>query len=72
MLTPVEVKNAYAAALPRTYIRCTQSTGEFFAPIIRSAERARAAGWRYRELNTGHDPALMPRRELVDLLLELA
>jgi pimeloyl-ACP methyl ester carboxylesterase len=72
MLVPVEVRSPEAAALPRTYIRCTQTTGKFFAPILRSGDRARAEGWRYRELDTGHDPDKMPRQGLVDLLLEVA
>ena len=72
-VTPVEVKSPLAAALPRTFIRCTESTGEIYLPIIRSAERVKGdGGWRYRELNSGHRPNLMPRQELVDLLLEIA
>jgi pimeloyl-ACP methyl ester carboxylesterase len=72
-LTPVEVKSPLAAALPRTFICCTETTGDFCLPITRSAEMAKADDrWRYRELKTGHDPQLMPRRELVDLLLEIA
>jgi hypothetical protein len=72
-LTPVEVKSPVAAALPRTYIRCTESTGAFFLPIMRAAEMVRADGrWMYRELNTGHLPSVTTPQELVDLLLEVA
>jgi pimeloyl-ACP methyl ester carboxylesterase len=72
-LTPVEVKSPLAAALPRTYIRCTESTDAFFLPMMRAAEMARGDDrWRYRELNTGHDPNVTTPQELVDLLLEVA
>jgi hypothetical protein len=37
-----------------------------------SAAQARAVGWRYRELPTGHNPEQTLPQELTDLLLELA
>lgn len=72
-LTPLELKNPEAAALPRTFIRCTEATEDYLVPVGRCAQMARhAEGWRYRELKSKHDEDLMPRQELVDLLLEVA
>lgn len=45
--------------IPRAFVRCTGGRlVEAYAddPIERCAERARAEGWAYRELETGHDP----------------
>jgi len=66
---PLVVRNAAATALPRTFIYCT---GSAFADIGRSAARARAAGWRYRELPADHMAMLTMPRELTALLLEVS
>jgi pimeloyl-ACP methyl ester carboxylesterase len=51
-----------------TYIFCSQPGG-----FRRQAERVRdAPGWRYRELDTGHDAMVTQPRELTDLLVEVA
>jgi len=55
------------AAIPRTYIRCTESD----APVDASAERARAYGWHVRELATHHDAQVDDPAALVELLLEI-
>ena len=72
---PVSLTNPAAAALPRTFIYCTQdkeAMGPVGAPITQAAERARSDGrWRYRELQTGHSPWETAPRELASLLLEL-
>jgi len=39
--------------------------------IIRSAERARVAGWHYCAIHTGHEAMLTMPRKLVNLLLEI-
>jgi len=56
-------------ALPRTFVLCTRgrsSPGQ-------GAERAqREPGWRFREIDTGHDAMVTAPRELADLLLEAA
>lgn len=36
------------------------------------AERARAEGWRYHEMATGHDAMVTQPRELAEILLKLA
>lgn len=69
MTQPLVVRNAVAAALRRTFIYCT---GSAFADIGRSAARARAAGWRYRELPADHMAMLTMPQELTALLLEVA
>lgn len=74
--TSLSIKNPAAAALPRTYILCTQGgqdIGPLHSPIEQAAERAKAnSRWRYRELQTGHVPMWTMPRELTALLLELA
>ncbi len=50
--------------VPRCYIRCLESD----APVEASAERARAAGWAYRELAAGHDAQIEDPAGLTDLL----
>ena len=71
---PVSLTNPAAAALPRTFIYCTQdkeAMGPLGVPITQAAERARSdPRWRYRELQTGHSPWETAPRELVSLLLE--
>jgi pimeloyl-ACP methyl ester carboxylesterase len=53
---PVAVRSPAAAALPRTYVLCTERPpGWPFAPVLAAAAaRARASGWGYHELPTGH------------------
>jgi pimeloyl-ACP methyl ester carboxylesterase len=51
--------------VPRFYIRCLKSD----APIETSAERARAAGWAYREIAAGHDAQVEDPAGLTDLLI---
>jgi pimeloyl-ACP methyl ester carboxylesterase len=71
---PVTVRDPAAAALPRTYIACTApSSDPLHQPIAATAARLRAtAGWRYRELATGHGPMWSAPQELTALLLDLA
>ena len=72
-LQPIHLKNQMAAALPRTYIFCTDKAemGIRGQGIIRSAGRAKAAGWPYRELPTGHHPMWTMPAELTALLLQI-
>ena len=72
---PVRLSNPAALALPRTFIYCTRkkpgddTTGHRAASI----QRARSeAGWRYRELESGHMAMFEVPRQLADLLLEVA
>jgi pimeloyl-ACP methyl ester carboxylesterase len=68
---PVRLTSPAAAALPRTFIHCTDKpAGDMFAPL---AARLRAEPrWRYRELATGHDAMVTAPQEVAALLLELA
>jgi hypothetical protein len=76
---PLHLKNpAIVSAKPRTHIDCTGS-GFFFLLMQRIlaqilAPRAlppREAGWRLRQLPTGHNAMITMPRELADLLLEV-
>jgi pimeloyl-ACP methyl ester carboxylesterase len=67
VLQPLVVNNPAATTIPRTYIRCTQTD---FANLPQNAARAQAAGWRYRELDTGHEPMWTMPEALAALLQE--
>jgi pimeloyl-ACP methyl ester carboxylesterase len=76
---PLHLKNpAIVSTKPRTHIECTGSGGVFshLRPLLRHllAPRAlppREAGWRLRQLPTGHDAMITMPRELAELLLEV-
>jgi pimeloyl-ACP methyl ester carboxylesterase len=75
---PLHLKNpAIVEATPRTHIDCGPSG---FFLLVRRILRAilaprafpsRKAGWRLRQLPTGHDAMITMPRELADLLLEV-
>jgi pimeloyl-ACP methyl ester carboxylesterase len=71
---PLHLKNKTAKTLPRTYIFCTEKhkMGLRAQGIVRSASRARAAGWEYHELHTDHHPMWTMPAELTDILLNVA
>lgn len=66
-LQPVRLTSPAAGALPRAFIECT-GTGWFG----KFAERARAAGWQYTALLTGHDAMITAPKELARRLVDLA
>ena len=72
---PLHLKNpAIVSATPRTHISCTG--GGFFFSLMRRILAPRAlppteAGWRLRQLPTGHDAMITMPRKLADLLLEV-
>jgi len=72
---PLHLKNpTIVSAKPRTHIDCTG--GGFFFSLMRHLLARRAlppteAGWRLRQLPTGHDAMITMPRELADLLLEV-
>jgi pimeloyl-ACP methyl ester carboxylesterase len=68
------LKNQAAKALPRSYIFCTEKDemGLRGQGIVRSAARAKAAGWDYHELKTGHHPMWTTPEELADILVRIA
>ncbi|MGO8949832.1 MAG: alpha/beta fold hydrolase, partial [Ktedonobacterales bacterium] len=81
---PLHLKNpAIVSTKPRTHIDCTGS-GFFFLLMQRILMQRllaqilaprnlppREAGWRLRQLPTGHDAMITMPRELADLLLEV-
>ncbi len=73
---PLHLKNpAIVSTKPRTHIDCTGS-GLFYSFMQqimgRRALPPREAGWRLRQLPTGHSPMITMPRELADLLLDVA
>src|SRR5690242_10001831 len=72
---PLQLKNpAIVSTKPRTHIACTGRG--FFVALTRHIVGGRAlppteAGWRLRQLPTGHDAMITMPRELADLLLEV-
>ena len=78
-LQPLTVRNRAAAAIPRTYIRCTdrQWPSDAFRDGVatmleRCAAAARNAGWGYHDLPTNHAPMVSAPHAVVDLLLAVA
>ena len=74
---PVKVGNPDAADIPRTFIHCTAKSDDdpfnkVWAAIADAAARAREAGWRYREMATGHEPMVTMPKKLAGVLLEVA
>jgi pimeloyl-ACP methyl ester carboxylesterase len=65
---PVRLATSATTLIPATYIRCTDTP---LTVLAESTVRAKAAGWRYRELPTGHDAMVTMPRELADLFLEV-
>ena len=76
---PLHLKNpAIVSAKPRTHIACTGGgfLFSFIRHIMRHVLARRAlppteAGWRLRQLRTGHMAMILMPRELADLLLEV-
>ena len=72
---PLHLKNpAIVSAKPRTHIYCTG--GSFFYSFMQRIVGRRAlppteAGWRLRQLPTGHCAMITMPRELADVLLEV-
>ena len=70
---PAEVRSPRAAAIPRTYIRCTGGPETWHARLTaEAAARARADDWRCWELPTGHHPERDAPEAVAELLLRLA
>ena len=76
---PLHLKNpAIVSTKPRTYIECF-SGGFFSLPVQRLVAHLLGprglppteAGWRLRQLPTGHDAMITMPKELADLLLEV-
>jgi pimeloyl-ACP methyl ester carboxylesterase len=60
---------ASTANVPRTYIECTLGGAE--KPFAFFAEKARAKGWQYATLETGHDAMVTAPEALAKLLASL-
>jgi pimeloyl-ACP methyl ester carboxylesterase len=68
---PVRRTNPGAAAVGRTFIRCTGDPPD--PTFARPAEEARRpnSGWHYREVASPHDAMITAPREVTDLLREV-
>lgn len=73
---PVQLGNEAARRLPRAYIRCTQRQGlvGIFGvdPLQPFYEKAVAAGWPVRDLDSGHDAMVTAPQAVAHHLAELA
>ena len=76
IVTRLTLQSPTAAALPRTFIYCTegaQDIGPLHTPIAAAAAMAKSdPRWHYRELQTGHLPMWTVPQALVEHLLALA
>jgi hypothetical protein len=72
--TRLTLRDPLAAALPRSYIYCTQSPDSWGnKPVIAAcAARAREAGWDYHELPTNHVVFATIPEELTVILASFA
>ena len=68
---PLRLANPAAAALPKSFIHCTEAVPRRWREIVLRRVHSEP-GWRYRALASGHDAMVIAPRELADLLLELA
>ena len=66
---PLRLPSGRGQALPRTFILCTRGPWRSTTHLHPAQS---APGWRFRELDTGHDAMVTAPRELTDLLLEVA
>jgi pimeloyl-ACP methyl ester carboxylesterase len=75
LLDRLHLKNpAIVSTKPRTHIDCTGSGAAFLLMrrlLAPSALPPTEAGWRLRQLPTGHDAMITMPKELADLLLEV-
>jgi pimeloyl-ACP methyl ester carboxylesterase len=71
---PLTIKNPDAERIPRTFILCAQNEvmGPAAHPIRTCAMSARAKGWGYYELDSGHVPMETAPEELTEILLNVA
>ncbi len=67
-LEPGQEAAPTAPRVPHIFIRCTKPA---LSRIETSAQRARAAGWRYHEIQAGHAAPVTAPRDLARLLLAL-
>jgi pimeloyl-ACP methyl ester carboxylesterase len=70
---PIRFASSAAAALPHSYVLCTNKPpGWPFSPVLElCARRARADGWSYHELHTGHALWRTAPTQVAEVLLGL-
>jgi len=70
LVEPINLPTDRVSGLPRTFIRCTEPVDKPMSPFAVKVKED--AGWRYRELATGHDAMVTAPDAVVELLLEVA
>jgi pimeloyl-ACP methyl ester carboxylesterase len=70
---PLDLSRGVGARIPRTFISCTVGQEQEMPSIARAAARVRSEpGWRYHELETGHDSMITMPEATARLLLDAA
>ncbi|RAH98212.1 alpha/beta hydrolase [Acuticoccus sediminis] len=67
--SPLALEKPPGDGFPCTYVACTDPA---YQPLWGSRERAKAYGWDYREIATGHDLMITDPAGTVDLLVMIA
>jgi pimeloyl-ACP methyl ester carboxylesterase len=67
--TPFTFSNQAARSIPRTFIHCTEGVSR--EEIVNQEKECTQMGWRYSQLQTGHDAMITAPQELTKMLLEL-
>jgi pimeloyl-ACP methyl ester carboxylesterase len=70
---PLHLTEAWES-VPKAFVRCTTTSwAEQVAgdPVAAGADRARNAGWAYRELPVAHDPQVFDPAGIAQILMEL-
>jgi pimeloyl-ACP methyl ester carboxylesterase len=68
--SPLNIKNPVGNGLPRTYVACTSPVYAFLDPV--KAWVRRQEGFRWLEIETGHDAMITAPDELARILVEIA
>jgi pimeloyl-ACP methyl ester carboxylesterase len=68
---PVRLRNPAAAALPRSFVFCTEGKGEGSSSARFAAKFRSAPGWRYREIAANHMAPITAPQALAEAFLSL-
>lgn len=67
--SPIRLKGPPGGNVPKLFVRCTKPA---IASIEDAAKSARERGWKYVEIDTGHDAMVSAPKELAAILLDFA
>lgn len=68
--SPLNIRNSVGNGLPRTYLACTNPPYTFLDPV--KAWVRRQEGFRWLDIETGHDAMITAPDELARILIEIA